>query len=105
MTSPYHLLWAHGKIGGGGGDRGRKKERGREEGRGRGNRERERERRAKYEEKIVEEGKKSIAAKYDEWTVYLVHCRGIKAVTVNHTDAQTRICKIYLMACVKNRAL
>lgn len=26
-----------------------------------------------------------------------------KAVTVNHTDAQTWICKIYSMACVKNR--
>lgn len=28
-----------------------------------------------------------------------------KAVTVNHTDAQTWICKIYSMACVKNREL
>lgn len=83
----------------------REEEREREGGRERKKQQRERERRAKYEEKIVEEGKKSIAAKYDEWTVYLVHCRGIKAVTVNHTDAQTRICKIYLMACVKNRAL
>lgn len=104
MTSPYHLLWAHGKIGGGGGTEGGRKREGGRKGEEEAT-ERERERRAKYEEKIVEEGKKSIAAKYDEWTVYLVHCRGIKAVTVNHTDAQTRICKIYLMACVKNRAL